>query len=126
MTSSSGNTKSAESSHSARVASRESVNEAERQQIGLFHRFVAWSMDHVLRILCASWRKDIEGLDVLDSLVASGRPHVAAFWHRKYIALFALLKGRHACVVTSNSASWTCDSDNLPPIWVYDGSAAGL
>ena len=56
-----------------------------------------------LRLLTASWRVEIEGLETLDDLVTRGRPHLVAFWHRKYVALCTLLPNRQACVFTSRS-----------------------
>jgi lysophospholipid acyltransferase (LPLAT)-like uncharacterized protein len=57
----------------------------------------------LLRLQRATWRSRCEGLDELDRRLASGEPLLVAFWHGKYLPLFALLAGRRAAVLTSRS-----------------------
>lgn len=64
---------------------------------------LGWTFAQMLRTMHATWRKDIDDLERLDELVASGQPHIVSFWHRKYVALFPMFRRRHACVVTTNS-----------------------
>ncbi len=58
----------------------------------------------VLRLQAATWRSRCEGLAELDRRIAAGEPCLVVFWHGKYLPLFALLRGRQACVFTSLSA----------------------
>jgi lysophospholipid acyltransferase (LPLAT)-like uncharacterized protein len=51
----------------------------------------------------ASWRVEASGLEVLDRLLAAGTKVLVVFWHGKYIPLFALLRGRRACILASRS-----------------------
>jgi glycosyltransferase involved in cell wall biosynthesis/lysophospholipid acyltransferase (LPLAT)-like uncharacterized protein len=67
-------------------------------------RVLGWVWSMCLRLQCATWRKRYEGLDRLDRVLADGRPVLFCFWHGKYVSLFALLRGRPACVFTTRSA----------------------
>ncbi len=67
-------------------------------------RVLGWLWSLCLRLQCATWRKRCEGLDCLDRVLASGKPVLFCFWHGKYVPLFALLRGRPACVFTTQSA----------------------
>ena len=67
-------------------------------------RFLGWIWSACLRLQCATWRKHCEGLERLDRVLADGRPVLFCFWHGKYVPLFALLRGRPACVFTTQSA----------------------
>ena len=60
-----------------------------------------WSW--MLRLQQATWRTEIEGLERLDDRLARGERTLVTFWHGQYIPLFALLRGRRACVFTSQS-----------------------
>lgn len=64
---------------------------------------MGWTFAQALRALHATWRKNVDELARLDALLAQRQPHIISFWHRKYVALFPLLRGRHACVVTNNA-----------------------
>lgn len=64
---------------------------------------MGWTFAQALRALHATWRKNVHELAILDEMLARRQPHILAFWHRKYVALFPLLRGRHACVVTNNA-----------------------
>lgn len=66
-------------------------------------RLLGWIWSACLRLQCATWRKHCEGLDRLDRVLADGRPVLFCFWHGKYVPLFALLRGRPACVFTTQS-----------------------
>ncbi len=66
-------------------------------------RILGWLWASVLRLQCATWRKEYDGLEELDRLVADGRKILFGFWHGKYVPLFALLRGRPCCVFTSQS-----------------------
>ncbi|MFW6175445.1 MAG: lysophospholipid acyltransferase family protein, partial [Acidobacteriota bacterium] len=59
----------------------------------------AWA----LRIQAATWRKEVEGLDRVDELLARRVPVIVAFWHGRYTPLFTLLSGRDAVIFTSLS-----------------------
>ena len=56
-----------------------------------------------LRTLSATWREHHEGLHILDEMHESNRPHIMTFWHRKFVTLFPLLRGRIGCVATAAS-----------------------
>ena len=56
-----------------------------------------------LSMLTATWREHHEGLHVIDELLESKHPHIMTFWHRKFITLFPLLRGRPVCVATAAS-----------------------
>ncbi len=78
--------------------------EAERKpRRGLRARLLGWLWASLLRIQCTTWRKRFEGLDELDRILKEGRKVLFSFWHGKYVPLFALLRGRPACVFTSQS-----------------------
>ncbi len=64
--------------------------------LGGWWTFLLWLMK-------LTWRLRTEGLDRLDTALADHRPLIVAFWHGKYVPLFALLGGRQAVVFTSLS-----------------------
>ncbi|HZA28511.1 MAG TPA: glycosyltransferase [Gammaproteobacteria bacterium] len=66
-------------------------------------RFFGWFWASLLRLQCATWRKRFEGMDQLDQILRDGHKVLFSFWHGKYVPLFALLRGRPACVFTSQS-----------------------
>lgn len=74
-----------------------------RPRRSLRARVLGWLWAWLLRIQCATWRKRFEGLDELDQILKEGRRVLFSFWHGKYVPLFALLRGRPACVFTSES-----------------------
>jgi 1,2-diacylglycerol 3-alpha-glucosyltransferase len=74
-----------------------------RPRRGLRARFLGWLWAWLLRIQYATWRKRFEGLGELDQVLKEGRRVLFSFWHGKYVPLFALLRGRPACVFTSES-----------------------
>lgn len=57
----------------------------------------------LLRVMAATWRKDAVGLETFDRRLAEGRGCIVVFWHGKYLALCALLRGRRVCVFSSSS-----------------------
>lgn len=57
----------------------------------------------LLRLWCLSWRKRMAGVEHLDDCIAGGRPTLVLFWHGSYVPLFALLRGRPACILTNRS-----------------------
>ncbi|MGH8582890.1 MAG: glycosyltransferase [Gammaproteobacteria bacterium] len=67
------------------------------------HRLLGWVWAWLLRVQSATWRKRQEGLEALDALLAERRKVLFCFWHGRYLPLFALLRGRPACVFTSQS-----------------------
>lgn len=70
---------------------------------GLWVRILGFVGAWFLRLLNATWHVDGEGLERLDRLSDEGGHALATFWHGKYIPLFTLLRGRRACVFTSQS-----------------------
>lgn len=78
-------------------------NEASTSHTTLRARTLGWIAVQALRLASATWRRDHAGLDILDELLADDRPHILAFWHRKFVTLFPLLRGRPICVATSDS-----------------------
>lgn len=68
-------------------------------RIRVFGFFRAWA----LRIVCATWLKDINGLDILDQKLAKGEHLIAVLWHGKYATLLPMLCNRNAHVFTSLS-----------------------
>jgi lysophospholipid acyltransferase (LPLAT)-like uncharacterized protein len=57
-----------------------------------------------LRMICATWRKHVSGLDALDLRLANKESLILVFWHGKYFTLLPLLRNRQACVFTSLSS----------------------
>jgi lysophospholipid acyltransferase (LPLAT)-like uncharacterized protein len=66
-------------------------------------QLLGWTFAQMLRTMHATWRKDVGDMALLDELIAARQPHIVSFWHRKYVALFPMLRRRHACVVTTAS-----------------------
>jgi lysophospholipid acyltransferase (LPLAT)-like uncharacterized protein len=66
-------------------------------------RLRAGWMVAVLRLLAATWRVRVEGLQAFDAALAARRPSLLALWHGTYIPLFVLLAGRQALVFSSRS-----------------------
>lgn len=64
---------------------------------------MGWLFTWLLRLQWVTWRKEVEGLERLDRRLARGERTLVAFWHGKYLPLFTLLRGRSACVFTSQS-----------------------
>lgn len=56
-----------------------------------------------LRVLDATWRKDMSELAEADRLSAAGERIIIAFWHGKYYPLFSILRGRDATIFASIS-----------------------
>ncbi len=67
-------------------------------------RSLGWAWSIILRLQCASWRKQYEGMTQLEELLRQGQKVMFVFWHGQYVPLFALLRGRSACVFSSHSA----------------------
>lgn len=65
--------------------------------------FLGWIGAWLLRWQCATWSTTQEGLDRLDERITRGDRTLLTCWHGKYLPLFALLRGRRACIVTSQS-----------------------
>ena len=57
-----------------------------------------------LRLICATWRKHVSGLDALDLKLSNNESLIVVFWHGKYFTLLPLLRNRQACVFTSLSS----------------------
>lgn len=57
----------------------------------------------LLRLLGTTWRRQTEGLDALDGMLARGERVLAVFWHGGYLPLFFLFAGRSARILTSRS-----------------------
>jgi hypothetical protein len=57
----------------------------------------------LLRLWCLSWRKRLVGVEHIDACIAEGKPTLVLFWHGTYVPLFALLRGRPACILTNRS-----------------------
>jgi glycosyltransferase involved in cell wall biosynthesis/lysophospholipid acyltransferase (LPLAT)-like uncharacterized protein len=76
----------------------------ERQTTSLRAKIFGWFWSFILRVQFLTWRKRYEGLDELDQLLSEGHKVLFSFWHGKYVPIFALLRGRSACVFTSESA----------------------
>lgn len=74
----------------------------------LTHRLRKWVAGvwraWLLRLACASWRKQCSGLDDLDRRLAAKEPLILVFWHAKYLCLLPLLRKRRAVVFTSKSS----------------------
>lgn len=66
-------------------------------------RLLAWLYAWLLRLQAATWRTEIEGLELLDGRLARGERTLVTCWHGKYVPLLPLLRGRGACVFTSQS-----------------------
>ncbi len=66
-------------------------------------KLMGWLWSWLLRLQCATWRTKVEGIEDLDQILREGRRVMFTFWHGKYVPLFALLRGRSACVFTSQS-----------------------
>ncbi|MGH6636008.1 MAG: glycosyltransferase [Gammaproteobacteria bacterium] len=66
-------------------------------------KLIGWLWSWLLRLQCATWRTKYEGIEDLDQILRQGRRVMFSFWHGKYVPLFALLRGRSACVFTSKS-----------------------
>jgi lysophospholipid acyltransferase (LPLAT)-like uncharacterized protein len=64
---------------------------------------LGWLWATLLRVQCATWRTHCEGLDRLDEVLRQRERVLFCFWHGKYLPLFALLRGRSACVFTTES-----------------------
>ena len=60
---------------------------------------LAW----LLGLGARTWRRRLEGVEQIGELLAARRRVVFAFWHGKYVPLFALLRVPGACVFTSRS-----------------------
>jgi lysophospholipid acyltransferase (LPLAT)-like uncharacterized protein len=89
----------------ASMSSPVSHDESDAAAVGrpLGAQVLGWTFAQTLRAMYASWRKNLQELAVLDELHERGEPHIISFWHRKYVALFPLLRRRQICVVTTNS-----------------------
>lgn len=72
-------------------------------KLPLRDRAVGWTWTQSLRVICASWRKQVIGREVIEQLDSQRQPHIVTFWHRKCVALMPFLRGRGSCVVTSAS-----------------------
>lgn len=70
---------------------------------GLRARILGFVYSAVLRLQLATWRKEFYGLEPLDDLLARRVPVLVAFWHGRYVPLFAVLRGRRAAIFTSAS-----------------------
>jgi lysophospholipid acyltransferase (LPLAT)-like uncharacterized protein len=66
-----------------------------------------------LRVLCATWRIDTQGLSNLDKRLDAGEKLIAVFWHEKYYSLLPILRNRDACVFTSVSSRGAVIADIL-------------
>ncbi|TKB27441.1 DUF374 domain-containing protein [Desulfopila sp. IMCC35006] len=57
----------------------------------------------LLRLAKASWRLEMTGLDIIRQALDRKERLLIAFWHGKHVALFPLVEGYDACVLTSRS-----------------------
>lgn len=57
----------------------------------------------LLGLWCRSWRKRLVGVERLDARIAAEARTLVLFWHGTYLPLFALLRGRQACILTNSS-----------------------
>ena len=94
----------------------------EQSRLHFFGFFRAWLM----RIVCATWRKQSTGLAELDRRLADGEKLIAVLWHQKYVTLLPLLRNRHATVFTSLSSRGNAIADLLTrfgftPVQIPDG-----
>ena len=55
----------------------------------------------VVRLLGATWRVSVGGLEAVDSVRAAGRNVIYAFWHGQLLALEYVCRGRGICVLSS-------------------------
>jgi lysophospholipid acyltransferase (LPLAT)-like uncharacterized protein len=74
-----------------------------RRPAGAGARLLACLYAWLLRLQAATWRTEIEGLERLDGRLARGERTLVTCWHGKYVPLLPLLRGREACVFTSQS-----------------------
>ena len=73
------------------------------RQPSLRARVLGWLWSSLLWLQYLTWRKHYEGLAELDQILKEGHKVLFCFWHGKYLPLFPLLRGRSACVFTSES-----------------------
>lgn len=66
-------------------------------------RFLGALLSWTLRLQRSTWRIDTAEHRRLDTILEHNAPVLAAFWHGKYTALFALIAGRQASVFASDS-----------------------
>lgn len=66
-------------------------------------QLLGWTFAQTLRAMCATWRMDMREVERFDKSPTAREPHIASFWHRKYVALCPVLGGRRSCVVTTAS-----------------------
>ena len=64
---------------------------------------IGWLKALSLRLMSASWKTEILGLEALDERLARNQGCIVVFWHGKYLVLCPLLQGRRACVFASYS-----------------------
>jgi lysophospholipid acyltransferase (LPLAT)-like uncharacterized protein len=57
----------------------------------------------LLRLWGLTWRKRIVGVEHLDACINGRQRTLVLFWHGTYVPLFALLRGRRACILTNRS-----------------------
>ena len=76
---------------------------AEERRLRWRSRLLAAFWAAAFRLQLATWRLHSDGLDDLDRRLAGGQGAFIVFWHGKYLPLFAILRGRKACVFTSLS-----------------------
>lgn len=58
----------------------------------------------ILRLLGASWRLRVQGMEKFQEIYDSGTPFILCFWHGKYIPVLPLFRGYKASVLTSLSS----------------------
>jgi lysophospholipid acyltransferase (LPLAT)-like uncharacterized protein len=57
----------------------------------------------LLRLAGVTWRRQAEGLEILDGMLWRGEKVLAVFWHGGYVPLFFLFAGRRARILSSRS-----------------------
>jgi hypothetical protein len=57
----------------------------------------------LLRLWCCTWRRRAIGVEHLDDCIVGRRRTLVLFWHGSYVPLFALLRGKNACILTNRS-----------------------
>ena len=66
-------------------------------------QFKGWILSFLLRLQRLTWRIRIEGIERLDRLYTDNRQFLFCFWHGIYIAIFPILEGYRASVITNRS-----------------------
>ena len=71
--------------------------------ISVIASWVAAVFTVLLRLVKASWRWEVNGLDIIQQGLDRRERLLVAFWHGKHISLFPMVEGFDACILTSRS-----------------------